>query len=343
MLVKADRLQTHLARQGLAGCYLVFGDEPLQRLESIDAIRTIARQHGISERLVFEIETGFDWGRLLAETGSLSLFASRRLIELRFGAKKPDKNAAEVIQELAAKPAGEDVVVISTETLDQAAQNGSWFKAVDAKGVIVPCRVLDYETFKRWITERCSLQGKRLSAEAAELIAIRAEGNLLAAAQEIEKLGLIITDEHIGAEQILAMVTDTARHDLFKLIDVVLTGNAAKAVRMLRSLIEEGSEPVMIGWALNRELRTLTRIAVDVARGESIDSVLGKHRVWQSRTSIVRRALQRHALPVLLRLWRDTVRIDGIIKGLRSGNAADEIECLLMALAGKPVLQPCEG
>ncbi|MGR9089719.1 MAG: DNA polymerase III subunit delta [Gammaproteobacteria bacterium] len=333
MLISPEKLPADLERRGLAPGYLVFGDEPLQVMESADAIRAAARAAGIGERLIFEVEAGFDWQQLLLGANELSLFAERRLIEIRLRGRKPDKAGGAILADLLARADVEDVLLLSAEKIDRNAQKSKWFKAIDSAGVVVQARQIAARQLDRWIQERARRYKLTLTAAAAELIAVRAEGNLLAAAQELDKLALLVDGGEVNAEMVLGAMVDSARFDVFSLIDVTLAGDAAKAVRMLRGLREEGTEAVVIGWAVNRELRTLLHIAAAVAAGKPVAAVLNEHNVWSSRTGIVRRALDRSPLPRLRRLFEDSIRLDRIIKGAALGDPWDELELLCLRLA----------
>ncbi|MBI5616841.1 MAG: DNA polymerase III subunit delta [Gammaproteobacteria bacterium] len=343
MLLSPERLAAQLERDGPKPVYVLFGEEPLQLVEAADRIRAATQRAGIRERLRYDVESGFDWQALLASSANLSLFAERRLVEIHLPGKKPDKTGAAVITELAARDASEDVLLVTAGNLERSEQQAAWFKACDGRGVVVACKPLDPPTFKRWIGERAAGLGKRLSPEATELIAIRAEGNLLAAAQELDKLALMSDAADIDEATALAAVSDNARYDLFKLVDVAVAGDTAKALRMVRGLAEEGTEPVMIGWALNRELRTLAEMAVEIARGDSAENAMQRHKVWSNRQGMVRRLLARYTAPALVALLRDSIQADWVVKGARSGNAWDELECLVLALAGGPRLRPAPG
>ena len=335
MQVTTNSLSTHLERKGLVSAYLVFGDEPLQAMESADLIRQAARAQGIVERLIFEVEAAFDWQLLLAETNEMSLFAERRLIEIRLKDRKPDKTGSGVLAELLGRDDNQDVFLLSADRLDRNAQNSAWFKTISKYGVTVQVQQIASAALDKWIIERGIAAGLRLSSAAAELIAVRAEGNLLAAAQELDKLSLLIEQGEIDVDTVLNVMVDSARFDVFGFIDVTVAGDSVKAVRMLRGLRDEGTEPVVIGWALNRELRNLAYMAIDVAAGQSVQSVLNQHNVWSSRSSIVRRVLERTSVASMIRLFSDSMRLDRIIKGALPGNPWDELEMLCVNLSGK--------
>lgn len=335
MSITVDGLGPQIERDGLARCYLIFGDEPLQAAESADLVRSAARSIGISERLLFDVEAGFDWHLLQSGVNELSLFAARRLIEIRLGPRKPDKPGSAILTELCRRDDLQDIILVSADRLDRNAQKARWFKTIDAIGVTVQVRQIGPNQLQGWIARRATQHAMTLTNAASELIAVRAEGNLLAAAQELDKLSLLVDSGEVDVDIVLSAMVDNARFDVFGLIDVTLSGDGAKAVRMLRGLREEGTEPVIIGWALTRELRSLAYMAVDLVAGKPVQSVLDEHKVWRSRSGIVQRALKRASLARLIHLLLDSIALDRIIKGSLPGNPWDELEMLCLELAGQ--------
>lgn len=332
MQVKPDRLEGLLARPALPAMFLVHGEEPLQRMECVDAVRRAVRAAGVDERLVFDSAVGIDWAHVQAEAGSLSLFATRRLIEINLGGKKPDKLGAAALKALAAQQ-GDDIFLVTAEALPRDELNSEWCRALDSRGAIVQCRALAPEEFRQWLQARAAARGRQLSPEAVEILALRAEGNLLAAAQEIDKLVLVVDDPEVSAEQVIAAVADSSRYDTFKLVDAAIAGDAPRTLRMIRGLRAEGSEPVMLSWLINRELRLLSRLS---QAGRNLEAAFAAERVWQSRQSLLRRALQRLSAAELNALLRDSVRVDLMVKGAAVGLPWDELESLYIALAGGP-------
>ena len=337
MYVRPQRLTARLDQRGLERIYLIFGDEPQQLHEAADSVRRTARKIGVDERIVFDLDTGFDWLEPLAAVRTRSLFATRRLIEIRLGSRKPGKDGAGALVELVSSLGSDDALLVTADKLGDKDQKSRWFKALDGAGVVVQVYPLKLAELKNWLVVRAAGHGKALSLDAAELIAARVEGNLLAAAQEVEKLCLLIDRVEIDADQIISAVTDSTRFDAFGLVDSALLGDAARTVRILRGLHSEGAEAVFIGWAINRELRTLARMAGDIKRGESTASVVKKYKVWTTRVNLVRKALRRHRLPELADMLRASALIDRMVKGSATGNPWDELEHLCLRLAGTDV------
>ena len=319
-------------QHGLAGAYLVSGDEPLLVGEAADAIRAAARAQGFADRRVFFVERGFAWDELRNATQSLSLFAERRLFELRVPTGKPDKGAAQLAA-LAADPPPDVLTLVLTEKLDKKASDAPWVQAFAQKGVWVRVPTVVAAELPAWLSLRAQRAGLELAPAAAQLIAERVEGNLLAAKQELEKLGLLARGEGIDTQLVLRSVGDSARYDVFQLADAAAAGNAARSLHILLGLKSEGVEPTLILWAVVRELRGLWQAR---ERGRLRSSVRGSG--WNQASTPSERALARLGSLPLADLLAQAGDADKIVKGLAAGDAWTALIGLVAALAG--ALQP---
>ncbi|OEO25011.1 DNA polymerase III subunit delta [Pseudomonas sp. J237] len=338
MKLAPAQLGKHL-QGNLAPVYVVSGDEPLLCQEACDAIRAATREQGFSERQVFNAEANYDWGNLLQAGASLSLFAEKRLLELRIPNGKPSDKGAALLEYLA-RPAEDTVLLISLPKLDGNTQKSKWAKAlIDGKDVqFMQIWPVDSNQLASWIRQRMAQAGLSATQEAVEMIAVRVEGNLLAAAQEIEKLKLLAEGDQVDASTVHAAVADSARFDVFGLIDAVLNGEAAHALRMLEGLRGEGVEPPVILWALARELRVLATIAHQHSHQNiPLDKAFSSARppVWDKRRPLVSKALQRHSAERLAGMLQDAQRIDAQIKGQAAGDAWSGLSLLTLSLCGK--------
>lgn len=338
MKLNPTQLGKHL-QSNLAPIYVVSGDEPLLCQEAEDAIRSAARAQGVSERQVFHAESGFDWGQLHQAGASLSLFAEKRLIELRIAGGKPgDKGAAALLEYLQGPPE-DTTLLISLPRLDGSTQKTKWAKALidSPHSQFLQIWPVDAAQLPNWIRQRLSQAGLAASQEAVELIAARVEGNLLAAAQEIEKLKLLAEGNQIDADTVQAAVADSARYDVFGLIDAVLNGEATHVLRMLEGLRGEGVEPLFIVAMLARELRQLAGIAQQFSQGVPLDKAFSSSRppVWDKRRPLVSKALQRHSAARWNQLLIDIQRIDAQVKGQAAGDAWSSLARLALLMAGQ--------
>jgi DNA polymerase-3 subunit delta len=328
--VAAEQLGAAL-EAGLRQAYLVSGDEPLLIQEAADAIRAAARVAGFTERSVFCIERGFAWDELRHATQSLSLFAERRILELRMPTGKPDKGAA-LLAGLAANPPADVLTLVVTGKLDKKSADAAWVQSFVDRGAWVTVRPVGSAALPAWLMARARRAGAVLDAAAAQLIADRVEGNLLAGSQEIDKLALLANGARIDAELVLDVVGHSARYDVFQVATAAAAGDAGRALHVLCGLKSEGVEPTLILWALVREIRGLWQ----AAERNRLHST--QRSGWHQAAVPSAAALARlHRLPVGALLTEASLA-DRIIKGLAAGDAWVALTGLTALLAG--ALQP---
>jgi DNA polymerase-3 subunit delta len=334
--LSGENLAASLARQ-LQTIYLVSGDEPLLVNEAADAIRAAARQQGFVERELHVVERGFDWQGLLADSRALSLFAQRKIIEIRMGNPTPGEQGADVIVELAEHPSPDNLVLIITGKLDGRTQSSRWVSAVEKRGVLMQLWPIDLPRLPAWIRERLGRHKLQADAAAASLLAERVEGNLLAAHQEIEKLALLLPPGPITAETIVDAVADSARFDVLQLGEAAMRGQTARALRILEGLRGEDVEPTLILWAVNKDLQWIARARSLMRRGQSAESAMNALYVWRPRQAAMAQALGRMNPHTLRNLILDAERIDRSIKGVIKADPWLELERLVARLAGVKV------
>ncbi|MEM5312284.1 DNA polymerase III subunit delta [Paraburkholderia sp. JHI869] len=327
MQLRPDALEPHLAR-GLAGLYVVYGDEHLLAQEACDRIRAAARAAGFTDRSVFTVERGFDWSSLLGASQSMSLFGDRQLVELRIPSGKPGKEGADALKTLAASANPDVLMLVTLPRLDAATQKSAWFTALAESGVALKVDPVERAALPNWIGQRLALQGQRVAPgedgrRALQFVAERVEGNLLAAHQEIQKLGLLYPQGVLSFEQIHDAVLNVARYDVFKLNEAMLTGDVGRLARMLDGLQGEGEASVLVLWAVVEEIRTLLRIKRGVAAGKPHAMLLRENRVWGPRERLIGPALSRLSEATLERGLALAARLDRQVKGLSGQSRAD--------------------
>lgn len=325
LAVRADQLDTHLAR-GLAALYVVHGDEPLLALEAADAIRAKARAEGYSERDVHLVERGYDWSRLAASAASLSLFATRRIIELRVPSGKPGTDGAEAIGAYCARLPEDTLTLVTLPRLDRAGQNSAWFGALAAAGVVVNVFPVDRKQLPLWIGARLARQKQRASEAALAFVADCVEGNLLAAHQEIQKLSLLHPAGELSFEQVRDAVLDVARFEVSQLSEAMLAGDRVRLARVLDGLAGEGEAPPRVLWVMAEDVRAVARVQAGLATGRNVADLLREARVWgDARQRLVGTAARRMAREALEAALAHAAAIDRTIKGLAKGNPWDEL------------------
>ncbi len=331
MKLRGEQLGAHLKR-GLPTLWLVTGDEPLLVDEACATLRNAARAQGYDERQSYQSETGFDWKGWMASFDSLSLFSSRRLIELRLPTGKPGIEGGKVLETWAHNPPADTLLLITTPKLDKASLGTIWAVAMEAKGVLLQTAPPPLERLPDWIGERLARHGLKTDRETLLWLAARVEGNLLAAHQEIEKLALLLPPGQMDQETVRGAVTDVARYDITDLSEAFLKGDAVRYCRVLDGLRAEGEALVLILAYLGGEVRTLYRIAAGLHRGERLPALMQAARVWDSRQPLIQRALQRTDLGKLVWAMRGLSRLDRAAKGLLREDTWDELKQLGLAL-----------
>jgi DNA polymerase-3 subunit delta len=335
--LRPDQLAAHL-RKTLAPLYLVYGEEMLLAREAADAIRAAARERGHAERECLTVMPGFDWNTLRQRAASPSLFASRRLLELRLGDAKPGDAGARALSEYAARLAEDAVLLITAGKLDWTTQKSRWFAALDEVGVTVPAPPVEARQLPAWIERRLRERGFNPEAEAVALLGERVEGNLLAAAQEIEKLALLADGGPLTAEAVLAAVGDSARYSIYDFVDAALLGQPERVARILGGLRGEGVEPVLVNWALHREIRALNALAFARGQRQPLEAVFAAHKVWDKRKPLLLQALRRLTPSDCRRLLDACARSDRVIKGAETGSPWDVLLAAGLRLAGVALL-----
>ena len=325
-----DSLITHL-EQHLLPAYLVSGDEPLLSGEAADAIRARARAAGFTEREVHFLDRGSDWDDVRASAGNLSLFALRRLLELRLPTARPGVAGTNALLSLLSRQDPDTLLLILAPRLDRDAQGTQWFRALEAHGGWVPVWPVEADKLVGWLRSRCRRLRLEVDPEALIVLAERTEGNLLAAHQELEKLRLLAPAGPITADTVLAGVADSARFDVFRLSEAVLGGEADRALRVLAGLRSEGTEQTLVLWALTKALRDLWGAVANPGGG-------GARGSWQRQTAALDKAVRRAPRLSFRALALRAARADRMIKGRLLGDAWDEMALLAADICGRPAV-----
>ncbi|HZP11692.1 MAG TPA: DNA polymerase III subunit delta [Nevskiaceae bacterium] len=363
MRLYPNQLQQHLAR-GLAPIYVVAGEEPLLIEEALDAIRAAARKQGYSEREVLDVDQSFDWQRLIDSYASLSLFASKRIVELRMprgitgGSRKKaaaDDDAdgesseksgggsgAKILPELAKHPAPDTLLIVVCGKLEYRTRSGGWYLALENAGASVYCEPIKPDRLPAWLQARMKQAGLTADAEAVALLAERTEGHLLAAAQDIEKLKLLFQNGRIGAEQIAQAVADSARFEAFDLSDKILSGDAGGAIRALERLRDEGDEIPKILGALAYDLRTWAAAALIHEKNGNAAMAVDQVRVWKSRQASFIKGLERARAPQILGWLARLADVEARFKSAVSEQSWEELLTCIAEASGaqKAALRP---
>ncbi len=339
MQVPAAQIVRHLNESG-SSCFLVHGVEVLLVEETRDALRRHFAAAGFSDVSRLTVETGFDWMGFSQNTRSLSLFAERRYIELRMPGGKPGETGSRILAEFVAQSPPDIVLVVVCGKLDKKQLGSAWCKAFSRHGTVVEGGAVHASKLPQWIRQRFSVLGVNCDLEVAARLAYFVEGNLLAADQEIRKLSLTLpAGAKLDATELDRVMADQSRYSVFSFADACVAGDGRRGLRVLRSLRQEGVEPVLLIWVLTREVRSLCLIGAEIAAGVSRGEAMRNNRVWSSRIPLVSAALNRVDVVQLQRVMRCLARLDRLIKG--QGEAGEhpssfwvELEKTALAICG---------
>jgi DNA polymerase-3 subunit delta len=335
--VRAEALDAHLEKS-LASLYVIASDEHLLSMEAADRIRKKARSTGFSEREVLIVDRYFKWGELTSTQQSMSLFGDKKLIELRIPTGKPGKEGGQALQDYAANcaaaaTADDTLTLITLPKLDWAAQKSAWVTALQRAAVYIDIPVVERPQLANWIGQRLAAQGQSADKLSLDFMVERVEGNLLAAHQEIRKLGLLYPEGRLSAEQVQDAVLNVARYDVFKLSEAMLSGDVSRLVRMLEGLKGEGEALPLVLWAVAEEIRILLKLKLGVNDGRPLAVLMKDYRIWGPRERLIPNAIARVTLSTLQTAMHESAQIDKLIKGLRARAFAGDPWDALLQLA----------
>lgn len=330
MRLSLSQLHADLNKR-IAPLYLITGDEPLQAGEAADAIRQAAKRADFLNREVFSAEGHFDWKQLSFAADSSSIFADKKILDLRVPSGKFGTEGSKAISDYCEHLSPDNLLLITTAKLDSTSLKSKWFQTIDKMGVVVQVFPLEGQDLIQWLQHRLSKRGLQIEIEGVKIIASRIEGNLLAAAQEIEKLYVLYGSGRLSTDMVENAVADSSRFDVFKLTEAVLAGRVNRAVRVLHALEEEGIAAPVVLWALSREARAL----MELKTASHKEAVFKKHFIWDKRKQAITEALKRLSLLQLQQIFILSAKADRQIKGQQSGDAWESLlwVCLLFCSA----------
>ncbi len=306
--------------------FFVYGAEPFQGAEFCDALKLKAKEQGIEERLVFQVSTKECWHKISVELDSLSLFASKRLIEI-YPEVRALKEGKEALEKILSR-SNNDVLLIKVGHLDFKAKKSSWFSVLSNKCITLCFDQPALNEIPEWISERFASYDKKVSRQAAALIAEKTEGNLMSTAHEIEKLVLLIESDSITLSKVVDSVLDGAQFSIYDYRDSFLKGDLGRSVKIIKYLKNIGVEPLVVNWILRKELRDLVQLLVRKAEGESFSAIFKSLRIWGDRLDLLKNALRRGNVNSWLELLIDSASIGLTIKGASDGDPWEKLQLL---------------
>ena len=324
MRVSPEKLASGLS-QGLQPLITVVGEEPLLAFETLDAVRSAAHGQGFATREVLTVEPGFNWSELTLSCNSSSLFGDKKLVELRIPSGKPGVEGARHLETLGSRPSEDTRVLVSLPALDYRAQQSAWFKALESNGLMVVAATIHRDQLPSWISQRLARQQQQADAETLTFLAARVEGNLLAAHQEIQKLGLLFPAGMLSAEAVRHAVLNVARHDVHDLTDALMRRDLARFVRTLRGLQAEGEALPLVLWAVVEDIRALAHLVTAQRNRRPMNTAFREARVWGPRQKLLEPLTTRIPPGVCEAALVMANQVDRAIKGVEPGNPWDTL------------------
>ena len=341
MRIKPEQLSVAL-KKSLAPVYFISGDEPLQLGEIADAIRKAAKKAGFENREILSAETGFEWNQLAFTADSYSLFADKKIIDLRLPSGTPGIEGSKALIAYCERLPEDTILLVTAGKIAGSALKTKWLEALDKKGVVIQVWPLEGNDLIRWLQQRAEQRELRIETEGLRILASRIEGNLLAAAQEIEKLYVLYGTANLSSRQISEAVADSSRYDVFKLMDSVLAGSVGRILKVLSGLRSEGVATPIVLWALTREARLLIKMKLALSQGQNREVVFKNNQIWDKRKQLISNALSRLSDSDLNNILVLSAKADRQIKGQESGDAWETLLALCLLFASAPVMA-CSG
>lgn len=343
MKVPIEQLVSRLKSSGnaLPKVILINGNEPLLIEEALDEVREVVKGLGFDERIKHQLESGFDWSSITGVGQAMSLFSQNRLIELRVP-NKLGTPGTKAITEFCKNPPQDDVLLIIMPLLDKRQRSAKWVSAIESVGWVCDCYEISPQKFPSWLKQRLQSRALRVESGVVDLLAEQLEGNVMAAAQEIDKLQVLASDGAVTLKLLSESLADQARFDVYALTDMCLLGDFNRVLRIKSRLQSEGLEPVIVVWALVREIRLMTAISAAIASGQNRALVFKQNRIWNKREPAVNAAVGRLSLTRWYRLLEQVAHLDQTVKGQRysePGTVWHQIEQLCAQICGKQIIR----
>jgi DNA polymerase-3 subunit delta len=331
MKITLPQLSAHLTKS-LAKVYLISGDETLLVQEALDAVRLAAKQQDYLDRQIITASDDQWTQSLYSASHNLSLLNNKKLLELDLNQIKLTAKTSKILQEFVAHPTPDTILLMRSKKLDARSAKAAWYQAIEKHGIALPIWPIPFQQLPSWILQRAQKLGLTLSQRGAELLAHACEGNLLAAAQEIEKLLLVNLTNTVDEKMILESIYDNGQFDIFMLVESALLGNHARSLRILKHLQDEGIEATLVLWAFTNELRVLNNLFKESKQGVGMGALFSKYRVWEKRQAPIQQFMRRVKQEYCWKLLVIASEVDRAIKGIE-GDSWEGLQRLTLAMS----------
>lgn len=339
MKIPLNRLKQQL-EESLSPLYVISGDQNVLVREATELIQAKAKSEGFSEKKIITCSSKTDWGEIEVENNSLSLFAEKKIIEIRVSKKKLTKDESSILIDISNQLNMESIFVVVLPKLDKSALTTQWLKSLDQAGIIIQIWPILPHDMPKWIKSRLSLKKIEVSNDAIQLLSENAEGNLLAAEQEIEKLVLLDVKTEIGVSEMMSLISNSVKYDPYQFIDTLLLGKSGTSLKMLNNFQQEGTDEIFLLWLITKELRILYKVKGEPSSQTDPSQLLKENGIWEKRIPTFLSALRRLRATHLRMLISQACAIDKGIKGLRKSNVWHELSLLTLSITGVHAISP---
>ncbi|MBA6355580.1 MULTISPECIES: DNA polymerase III subunit delta [unclassified Colwellia] len=277
--------------QGFKPVWLVFGDEPWQKNNSLTTIKQHCQQQGFSEVIRFSADDKFDWNLLVEEYQAMSLFSAQRIIEIELVTGKIADAGSKILLKLSENFHPDVQLIFHGPKIDSAGQKRKWFKSLEQLGCFVPLYDIEGRQLQQWLNQQIKQHKLNIHHDVTPLMIELFEGNLPALEQELQKFSLLFGTQLIIAEDAEKLLIKQAKFNPFQVVDTLLSGDLPKCIGMLDQLQHEGAAIGQLIWFIHKEITQLSTMLEQIEQGESIDSIYKKHRIWDKKKPLYQYAL----------------------------------------------------
>lgn len=277
--------------QGFKPVWLIFGDEPWQKNDSLATLKNTFSQQGFDEIIRFAADDKFDWSTILNEYQSMSLFSNLRIIEVEILSGKVNEAAGKMLLTLSELFNNDVVLIIHGPKLDGAQQKKKWFKTLENVGCFLPLYDIEGKQLYQWINRQINKLQLNIHPEVTPMMVELFEGNLLALDQELQKLSILFGQNLITTQDAEKIIINQAKFNPFQVIDSLLIGDLKKCVSILDQLQHEGAPVAQLIWFLHKEVLQLIEMQEKIKQGESLPNLYKTYRIWDKKKPLYQHAL----------------------------------------------------
>lgn len=337
MLIKQSGLNFKAATNSPA-VYLLLASDPWQLNHIAQTIigswqKLYPEDH---ELKTMSLSAANDWVSLAEESMSYSLFSTNSLIDATYDKKTLDAAGKTFFESYLYNCNPQCLVIIRAPNLPvKQVQNYSTLKNIH----IISASLPDSGQIKRWIIEQINARSITFEEQIPTLIQQYTTGNLLACAQVIDKLDLIVQeDRHLTFEQLKDHLSNQCEYQLFDLADTCLRGDQRKALELLRQVLANKGEATLVLWILAQEIRQLLQLKQLMNKGINFRDACGQLKIWSTRIAVYQSAINKYDETLLIQWLNYCSSLDKRIKSKQNVQLWQAFELLTLSLCtGKQV------